>query len=98
MLLPFIIISYYFPIIFLKKLPILVLHIFLRKFPKNNFPSQKLKKKKIKIFRKTIDISKKCVIIYIENNKTLRRHSNDSLHERLVFREKEKRIFLYIYF
>lgn len=44
MLLPFIIISYYFPIIS-QKLLILVLHIFLRKFPKNNFPSQKLKKK-----------------------------------------------------
>ena len=97
MLLPFIIISYYFPIIS-QKLPILVLHIFLRKFPKNNFPSQKLKKK-IKIFRKTIDISKKmCYNIYIENNKSLRRHSNDSLHERLVFREKEKRVFLYIHF
>ena len=34
---------------------------------------------------------KKCDIIESENNKTLRRHSNDSLHERLVFRKKRKK-------
>ena len=44
MLLPFIIISYYFPIISLKKLPILA-PCFSLQILKNNFLSQKSKKK-----------------------------------------------------
>ena len=50
------------------------------------------------MLKKVFTFENKCDIIESENNKSLRRHSNDSLHERLVFREKEKRIFLYIYF